>query len=199
MRYITSLVLTAVLLCAGCSSSREAAPQAEQPELVFMTSLPPVDLASFRMGTKLNVLVHIRPDGTVENVRMLGSSGDQAWDSLAVRSMTHWRYAPPRRDGAAAGLWFRQLVVVQVQEPLTVTVGELAVRGLREADSLEALLNRGADLDSLFRRAIRTVDLLHVPQHLRDALGRLGTGQHTSPLKRGQEYVIYKRFDRVSY
>ena len=126
---------------------------------------------------------------------MLGTSGDAEWDSLAILSMKQWRYAPCRRAGVPSDLWFRQLVVVQIQEPVVLTIGEIVSSSLHEADSLHALLNAGTGLDSLFRRTLGTFDIVRYPQNVREVLKQLDPGEYTGPLRRGEEYVIYKRFD----
>jgi TonB family protein len=184
-----------LMLFTGCAATHDVAAPTERVELVSMTSLPTVDLGSYKTGMRFNVLMHILADGSVESVKMLGSSGKSEWDSLAVLSMKQWRYAPFRRDGIPADLWFRQLVVVQIQEPILMTIGELASSSSHEADSLYLLLEKGTDLDSLFRRAIGTFDIVKYPQNVRDKLRRLGAGEHTSPIRRGEVYVIYKRFE----
>jgi len=190
---ITAIAVSALLL-AGCGTTHEGADPSERVELVSTTPLPPMPPGSPATGMKLTVLIHILPDGTVEEARMLGSSGSREWDSLALQSMRHWRFAPYRRDGAAVDLWFRQVVVVRSGEPTIMTIGELVSSGLHAADSLHGLLEEGADLDSLFRRRLGTHDIAQYPKHVRDALGRLHPGEYTSPLRRGEEYVIYKRF-----
>lgn len=195
---ITALAVT-VLVLAGCGTTHEGAAPTERVEVVSTTPLPPMPLGLRQTGMKLDVLIHILPDGTVENARILGSDGDREWDSLAVQSMKQWRFAPFRRDGVAVDLWFRQVVVVQSREPMVMTIGELVCSSLREADSLHALLEGGADLDSLFRRSIGTHDIGRYPKHVREALGGLDSGGYTSPLRRGEEYVIYKRFNEGTF
>jgi TonB family protein len=197
-RSIISLSIVLPLL-AGCGTTHEATVPTERVELTSMTALPRVALAAYKTGFRLNVLMHIREDGTVENAKMLGSSGDGQWDSLAVLSMKQWRYTPVRRAGAPVDLWFRQVVVVQIQEPVVMTIGEIIFPGLPEADSLHGLLDAGTDMDSLFRRAFGTFDIVRYPQNVREALRGLEPGEYTSPLRRGQEYVIYKRFEKVVF
>jgi TonB family protein len=199
MNYLSTAISIALLLLAGCAGTHDVAAPAEGVELIRMTSLPPVDLSAHKTGMKFNVLIHILQDGTVESVRLLGSSGRREWDSLALQRMKQWRYAPFRRDGVPVDLWFRQLVVVQIQEPIVLTIGELVSSGLHEADSLYALLERGTDPDSLFRQAIGTFDIVKYPQKVRDELRRLDLGEYTSPLRRGGEYVIYKRFEKGTF
>jgi TonB family protein len=138
-------------------------------------------------------------DGTVENVRILGPSGDGGWDSLAVQAIKQWRYAIPRREGVPIDIWFRQLVVVQIQEPVEMTLGELASSSQREADSLYASLEKGAVLDTLFKRRLVTVNIMRYPQHVRETLKRLREDDYTRPLRLGERYIIYKRFKKSAF
>jgi TonB family protein len=183
-------------LLVGCGGTHETTVPTESVELLSMAPLPRVVLATYQSGIRLNVLMHIREDGTVEHVKMLGSSGDEEWDSLAMQSMKQWRYSPYRRAGVPVDIWFRQVVVVQIQEPVVLTIGEIVCSSLDEADSLHVLLDAGTGPDSLFRRTLRTFDIVRYPQNVREALKRLDPGDYTSPLRRGEEYVIYKRFDK---
>jgi TonB family protein len=199
VKHMIVAVSIALPLLTGCVTPHETAVPTERVELMSMTSLPRVALASCKTGMRLNVLMHIQEDGIVENVKMLGSSGDGEWDSLAILSMKQWRYAPYRRAGVPVDLWFRQLVVVQIQEPIVMTIGEIVSSSLHEADSLHALLNAGTELDSLFRRAFGTFDIVRYPQNVRDVLRRLDAGDYTSPLRRGEVYVIYKRFNEDAF
>jgi TonB family protein len=167
---------------------------AQQVELTRMTPLPPVTWTSFAFGVKMDFLVHILEDGAVGNVKMLGTSGDSEWDSLALESMKQWQYAPVRRDGVPADIWFRQPVVLQFRDPIVMTIGELELPSLHEADSLYALLQNGVDLDTLFRSRENAVDISTYPQRVRDELRRLEQNHYTRPLRLGEMYVIYKRF-----
>ena len=196
MKHIIILLWVLSLIFSACAIPRQAELPATQLELVNMTPLPPIKSPAFAGGMKLNVLLHVLQDGTVENVKMLGSSGDADWDSLALQSMRQWRYATPRRDGLPVDAWFRQLVVVQIQEPIEMTIGELATSSLHEADSLHVLLQKHTDLDTLFRHPFGTVNILTYPQQVREKLKRLKEEEFTAPLRVGEEYVIYKRFCR---
>jgi TonB family protein len=199
VKQILSAISITLLLLTGCAGTQEVAAPAERVELISMTPLPPIAQGSYHAGMRLNVLIHIQPDGTVEDVRMLGSSGDAGWDSLAMQNIRRWRYAPFQRDGVPVDVWFRQQVVIKIQEPVVMTIGEVVSSTLHQADSLHALLEKGIDLDTLFRRAIGTFDIAKYPKNIRDALKRLDPGEHTSPLRRGDEYVIYKRFEKIAF
>jgi len=199
MKATITAVLVLLFILAGCTVTREVEVPATQLELIDMTPLPPMQTPSFSGGTKLSVLLHVMKDGTVENVRILGPSGDGGWDSLAVQAIKQWRYAVPRREGVPIDIWFRQLVVVQIQEPIEMTIGELASSTMREADSLYASLEKGAVLDTLFKRALVTVNIMRYPQHVRETLRHLREDDYTRPLRLGEKYVIYKRFSKSEF
>ena len=194
MKCTITVASLALLFLTGCAVIQQAAAPSERLELISMAPLPPISLKSFATEMKLIVLMHILQDGTVENMRMLGSSGDAEWDSLALQAMKQWRYAPPLREGLPIDVWIRQPIVVQVQEPIVMTVGDLASASLRQADSLYMLLEKGTDLDSLFRPTIGTFDIMKYTPSVRDQMKRLSRGEYTRPLRVGNKYVIYKRF-----
>ena len=194
MKHTITVMSVTLLLLTGCGGTQQLTTPVERLELISMTSLPPITSKAYPTGMRLNVLIHVLQDGTVENVRMLGSSGDGEWDSLALQSMKQWRYAPLRHNGVPADVWFRQLVVVQLQEPIVMTIGELRSASLHEADSLYALLEKGTDLDLLFKHAMGTFDIAKYPQNVREKVRSLSEGENTSPLRLGDTYVIYKRF-----
>jgi TonB family protein len=196
MKSTITVVLVILLALAGCTVTREVEVPTTQLELIDMTPLPPLESISYPAGMKLTVLLHVMKDGTVENVRILGPSGDGGWDSLAVQSIKQWRYAVPRRDGVPTDIWFRQLVVVQLQEPIEMTIGELASASLHEADSLHASLEKGAIMDTLFMQTLRTVNIMRFPQRIRERLKNLREDDFTRPLRLGEKYVIYKRFGK---
>ncbi|HEY4611928.1 MAG TPA: energy transducer TonB [Bacteroidota bacterium] len=196
MKFATVLIFTLLLFVIGCTVTQQIEIPSEQPELVGKASLPPLTSALFTDGVKFNVLLHVLNDGSVENVRMLGSSGDKEWDAQALQSIRQWRFAPPRRDGAPVDLWFRQLIIVQVQEPVVMTIGELACTTRQQADSLFTLLQQGHPLDDLFNTTLTTVDVMQYPQRAREELKKLHEGQYTHPVRIGDMYMIYKRFPK---
>jgi len=56
------------------------------------------------------------------------------------------------------------------------------------------LLEKGTDLDTLFRQAAGTFDINKHPPKVRDRLIGLVQGEFTGPIRVGEKYVIYKRF-----
>ena len=199
MRFTIILFPVVILALAGCAAIQQVEAPSMKLELIEMTPLPAIESPAYAAGMKLNVLLHVLQDGTVENVKMLGSSGDVAWDALALESIRHWRYAAPRRDGVPVDAWFRQLVVVQIQEPIVMNIGETLFASQREADSAYAMLEKGTDLDTLFKSSLGSVNIMNYPQHVRDQLKRLKEDDTTRPLRVGDKFVIYKRFCRSAF
>jgi TonB family protein len=196
MKAVNTFLLFLLLLFVGCSTTKEVEIPTAQFELIDMTPLPPLQSSSFLGGAKLGVLLHVLKDGTVENVKILGPSGDGGWDSLAVQAIKQWRYAPPRREGVPVDVWFRQLIVVQVQEPMEMTLGQLVSTSLPEADTLFASLEKGTVLDPVFKRSLVTTNIMRYPLHVRERLKHLREGEYTRPLRLGEKFIIFKRFSK---
>jgi TonB family protein len=206
MKY-TILSLTLMLIMfAGCTPSRQAAMQPSQPELVSMTSLPTLMTGSANMGLKFNVLFHVMKDGTVSEVRLETTSGDAEWDASAIDSMKQWRFTAPSGDGSTIDRWIRSVVIVQIQHPLVLTLGELLCADKQEADSLYALLIGGADFNTLARQPrvaqsarpggfLGSVDIATFPKHVRDQLRKLTVNDFTRPLRVGAQYIIYMKYN----
>ena len=194
-----------VLILAGCATTQQPETQSEQPELITMTSLPPVSTNYPASGLKLKILFHIRDDGSVTEVKMIGSSVDPDWDRVAIDSMKKWQFAPFRSQGSGAERWIRNTIILQVQEPTVLTLGELSASSQEAADSLYALVDNGSEFEPLMKqvvsgtselqgRFIGAVDIARYPKHVRDALRKLGLNQMTHPLRIGSRHVIFKRY-----
>ncbi len=190
--FIISFVLS--LMVGGCASARQSEAPYAKLELISVAPLPPLKSTTYAAGAKLNFMLHVIQDGTVDQVKIIGSSGDAEWDSLALISIRHWKYDVPRRDSVPVDVWVRQPVVVKIVQPVVMTLGELVCASLEEADSLYSLLEGGEELDTLFKNTIETVDITSRPQRIRDELIGLKINELTRPIHLGDSYVIYKRF-----
>lgn len=201
-----SILLLFVLL-GGCISSKQIDLSTEPPELISLAPLPARPSYALERGLKLEVLMHVMKDGSVEFVELHGSSGDADWDSLALQAIKKWRFTAARRNGVPIDLWIRQQITVQFEEPVRLVLAELVCISQRQADSLYSLLRAGADFDTLVRQLgessssargdiLGTVDITLYPPHVRDELKRLDAGATTRPLRVGTNYMIYKRLKR---
>lgn len=197
-------ILLLVVFLAGCTASKQVDLSTEPPELISLTSLPSRPSYFIERGLRLEVLMHVLEDGTVEYAELRGSSGDVEWDSLAVQAIKKWRFAAARRNGVPVDIWIRQSITVQFEEPIRLVLAEIACSSSRQADSLYALLENGASFDSLVSQSagstsgirgsvLGTVDITLYPPHVRDELKKLSSGRITRPLRVGDRYFIYKR------
>ena len=193
---VLSLVLT------GCSASGRE--EATSTELVRLTTLPPCRSLESNRDLQINVLFDLRPDGSVADVRLLGTSRDPEWDLAAADSMKRWQFTPARWDSAPSERWIRIAILVRPRESRTITVGELHADSLPEADSLCALLRTGVEFETLSRepkpgtsiprgRITGPVDIATFPQRIREELRDLREDGFTGPIRVGSEFIIYVR------
>ncbi len=198
-----SLLVVLLAVLAGCTFFQQTQIPTDQPELISMAPLPPLRPMHPVTGLRLTVMMHVTEDGTVDQARMVGSSGDLDWDSLAVKSVKEWVFVPSIRNGVAIDYWIRQLLIVQVQDPIIMPLVELEVATLQEADSIHTLLVQGMDIDSIIEhpvagwkvkeKVLGPVNLSIFAPHIREAVKDLRDSEITPPLRRGGKYVIFKR------
>jgi len=197
-----------VLLLAGCSALQQSETPLQPPELVKSAPLPPIAAVVSGGGMRFDVMILVRKDGTVGKVRLLETSSDPEWDSLALHSIMKWQFVPGRQDGAPVDLWVRQPLLVQLREPVIRTLAALASSTQQEADSLYLLIEHGMNFDTLLRQAVQVsgerngppgpVDISVYAPHLRDQLLRLREGDVSRPIRIGNRFIIYKRLKKES-
>jgi len=201
MKLFAALALAGAL--AGCASGPRTDSAGPQVQILSSTPLPALPVPATGPGLKLNVLFRIRADGSVASVSLLTSSGDAAWDTQAVRAMADWRFT---RNPLGEVTPIRYSVVVRpsLEDQLFMTLGELPAASKREADSLYALLENGADFFALAQAAappeaaarplVQTLDVTALPASIKDRVHCLREEEITRPFRVGAGYFIYKRF-----
>lgn len=198
------LLVVFLVLIAGCGTSQIPQTTGEQPEVISMAPLPPYPSTIPLAGLRFTVMMHVLEDGSVGEASMVGSTGVPEWDSLAIQSVKLWKFQPARQNNKPVASWLRQAIVVQVQEPIIMYLGELVMAQKESADSLYALLTNGTSFEALAKQSVAAsrdhggylgaVDLAIFPKNVRDQLKVLDIGDITKPIKVGSDYVIYKRF-----
>jgi len=200
------ITLVACVLLAGCAAGHRATAPADAARVVSLTALPPLTSLTAVGGVKLEALFLVRQDGSVEDVRLLESSGDLGWDRTAADSLRRWKFVFASSDSARQSQWVRTTLIVQVQDPVVITLGELTADSRHEADSLYTLLKNGADFTALAKEArtgapnqcgwfLGTVDIARYPRHIRDALRRLAVNDITPPIQIDSRFAIFKRLE----
>ena len=99
MKHILSAISITLLLLTGCAGTQEVAAPTERVELISMTPLPPIAQGSYHSGMRLNVLIHIQPDGTVEDAECPGPAG--TLDGIRSRCKTFDGGDMPRSTATA--------------------------------------------------------------------------------------------------
>ena len=199
-------VLFLTILLAGCSAIPQTETPIKPPELVKSARLPPILSVFPGEGMRFNVKILVLKDGTVGDVKLLESSGDAEWDSLALHSIMKWQFVPARADGRPMDVWVRQPLVVQLRDPIIRVLAGLVSATEHEADSLYSLVEHGMDFDSLLRQAVQVsgergralgaVDISVYAPPLRDELLRLREGEVSRPLRFGDGFILYKRLKK---
>lgn len=203
MRYLFIIVM---LLISGCTTLPERVEIRKAPEVISMTSLPPMTELSTLVKPEIVVIFLIQNDGSVDDVKLLESSGDPEWDSAAADSLKKWRFTAPSDDVDINGRWIRYRIRIEVEDPAYLNIGEIITSSKEEADSLYQLIRAGTDFIALVRElreetkieAVidpRLVNIARYPEHVRKQLRNLRINHYTRPVKVGDNYIIYKRFD----
>jgi TonB family protein len=199
-------ILLPLLFLAACMPSQQITAPPNRPEIVSMSSLPGF-AAPYAFGKlKLSVLFLVRKDGTVSEVQLAKSSGDPLWDRAAIDSMKQWRFAMSLQVSDTTDRWVQSTVAIQVEEPTIIALAELRAETRAQADSLFALLQSGAEFETMVTQAqlpsstvsgkiLGITSIARYPQHVREELRRLGTNDITRPIRVGNSYIIFKRLD----
>ncbi|MEX1121431.1 MAG: TonB family protein [Balneolales bacterium] len=200
-------LLIFMFLLWSCSSSEQVVNQGPHPELIELSSLPALpEEQSPGKKTRLSVYFFVLNDGTVNEVRMINSSGYADWDEEAIRKMRQWRFAEFDNNNSTDGRWVPQNISVVYQKQVNMSLGELISNTKAEADSLYTLLQSGVPYQNLAEELwesgsgshgsyLGIIGLDRYPENVRANLVDLQENQYTHPIRVGNRYVIYKRFD----
>jgi TonB family protein len=205
MNFAVTLVSAILLLLSGCAVREQAVVSKQPQELIKMSPLPALT-SPVPAVVRLRVLFRVLSDGTVAEVRVLKSSGDTGWDASAVDSMRRWRFSTVPQDTVSGGRLFLYLLVVHAEAPIVMTLGELVAAREQEADSLYALLKSGVAFDAIAKQIavgssgerggfLGPVNIAIYPEQVRDELRTLSVNDFTHPIRLGNNYMIYVRFE----
>jgi parvulin-like peptidyl-prolyl isomerase len=175
-----------------------------QPKLLRQSELPPLreSILSNRFEFYCEMLVNI--NGDVERAKLLTGSGDETWDSLAALSLLDWKYTPAIYDGHPIKLMVRRKIKVIFVEPKVISLAEIQIDNLAQADSVYNALLSGADFTTLvlkysisptrkIKGYLGEVNIKHFSESISVALSNLNEGEFTKPLSYGEHFIIFKR------
>lgn len=181
------LVVFFLVLLIGCGTTQPLDTPRDQPEVISMAPLPSYPSTVPLTGLRFTVMLHVMENGTVGEASMIGTSGAVDWDSMAIQSIKLWKFQPAKQNGRPVASWLRQAVVVQIQEPIVLYLGELVLPRQESADSLYALLTNGMSFEALAMQSVAAshdhggylgaVNIAIFPKPVRERLKDLRIGE----------------------
>lgn len=198
------IFLFCLLFFAGCSIFQPEESSIVQPKLLKQSALPPIKQSAFSDRYEFYCQLVINENGDVEKVNLLTSSGDAIWDSLTAVSLLNWKFSPALMDGKPIRLTIRRKFIVMYEKPVLMALAEIQVKDFSLADSIYRALINGADFSMLalkysisssreLKGYIGRVDIKHFSKEIGDILSKLNDGEFTSPVKYGENYIIFIR------
>jgi len=198
--FITSLLALALFVShvmTGCTTQREAAAP------IKTTELPVFEGEQDKDHLELSVLFLLAEDGSIEDLKMVGTSGDAGWDSAAADSIKNWHFPPPSDSEKK---WVRRTVRVEIIPAEILNIGELIFQDSNDADLIYSRLRAGASFERLVRetrqgnalasegRFRADIETTEYPIEISLILIELEEGKFSRPVEMGGKFVIFKRY-----
>ncbi len=197
-----------IAVFSGCSSIQTLKNEIKQPELLKQHPLPLIPQKIYKPNLELISDMLIAEDGSVQNAKLLKSSGDKEWDALAVQSMLKWKFTSPMYNGKKIKLLIRRKIKIQFAEPEMMNLAEIVFNDLRMADSVYEALSNGASFDEMVSKysissskvrsgIIGEVNIQNYSRDVAAVLSKLKEDKISKPIKYGEYYIIFKRLRKI--
>jgi len=191
-------------ITSGCTVFQPEEATLIQPTLLKQSELPPFRVTIYTNYFEFYCEMQINTHGDVERAKLLSSSGDVDWDTLAALSLLEWKYTPAIYNGHPIKLVVRRKIKVVFAEPKVFSLAEIQLDSREDADSVYQALLNGADFTSLVltystsdskaqNGFIGIVNVKHFSEEISFALSQLKEDEFTRPLSYGEHYIIFKR------
>lgn len=198
--------LAFTLLISGCAIFGVRENATVVPTVIEKSVLPTLPSNISEQGLYLKVELVISKRGAVRQVKLLNSSGDTGWDSTAAQTIRQWKYSPGLQNNKPVEMTITQITHVVSAQSLMVHLAQILFPTEGEADSALALLESGADFDSLAETQfipnsvlrngdMGLVDINLFAPPIQSDLASLKPHSFTSVLPLGPYYVIFKRVE----
>lgn len=204
----TSLLIFSLLFFGGCFNT-VVQDSLNQPELLETYQLPTIPQSIYKPDFILNSEMLIDEQGNVAYAKILNSSGDRIWDSLAVKSLEKWRFSPAHYDHTPVKTLIRRRIVVHFDNPVYMNLAEIlcttpeisdsAYQALLRGENFQDVFNKYCDTDSKQKAGILgNTDINCYPEPVREQLANLSINNFTKPIQYGDKYVIFKRLQMIN-
>lgn len=198
------LIPFCLILLTSCSIFKTGNDIVSEPKLLKQSSLPEVPRSLYNQDFEFYCELLIDEEGNVQRAKMLSSSGDKAWDSLATISLLDWKFTPALLNGTPIKKIIHNKINVVFVEPILISLSEILCSSIEEADSLYLALLNGSNFSKLAKKySISTskdiggylgkVDIQFYTKEIRQILNDLKVNEFTKPISYGSNYIIFKR------
>jgi TonB family protein len=193
-----------LFLLTACTFFKTAETDNTEPKLLKQSPLPEIPESIRTLNFQFYCEMIVDESGNVENARLLESSGDKGWDSLAVVSLYGWKFSPAHINGKPIKTIVRRKVNVLFVDAKSITLSEIICKNNSDADKVYNRLISGESFEELARSYsisksrfiggyLGSVDIQHYTNDIRNALSKLKVNQITKPLEYGDAFAIFKR------
>jgi TonB family protein len=198
-----------LLILSGCSLFRLTDSSTIEPKLIKQAPLPDIP-ASLQQEFLFYCEMLVDENGNVEKASLIKSSGDKAWDSLAVISLLNWKFSPALSGNVPVKKLIHRKVIVHFAEPHRILLAEIILNTITAADSVYNALLNGAEFEYLAVHysisnskinggKLGKVDIQHYSDDINWALAKLKENEFTQPLEYGKYFAIFKRLKEDPY
>ncbi len=201
------LILSLLPVCfLACSTSREA--KSDVPvQLIEKTLFPDFEEDTYPMRKSLEVMMRVKPNGSVDEARILNPIKNAEWNVAAIDSIKKWRFIFFSPEDYPDGIVFKSSIRVELlDESEVVTTGELWFASSTMADSIYVQLRAGLDffdfvaslqLDESMDVAFyqRTMELKNYSDQVKKIVDMLRTEDFSKPVRVGSYFVIYRKMN----
>jgi hypothetical protein len=197
-------IILLFFIASGCTIFQPDKTNIIQPKLLKQSELPPVSENLLKDSFEFSCEMLIDKNGNVETAKILNGTTDAVWDSLAELSLLNWKYSPAIYNGHPIMLKIRINVRVVFSEPKVLSLAEIQLDNLAQADSVYRALLSGGDFTLLVLKystsnsrsrngILGDVNVKQFSESIYSALKHLDEGEFTKPLIYGEHYKIFKR------
>ncbi|MFO7525444.1 MAG: TonB family protein [Ignavibacteriaceae bacterium] len=193
-----------LLTLPACSLFNPTEHSVEEPILLKQAPLPEIPASFQNLDFSFICEMLIDKNGNVETARLIESSGDKYWDSLAVLTLLNWQFSPLLYEGVPLKKLIRRKVNVIFTDPNEMVLAEIIFNTLAEAESIYTAVTKGENFFTLAKQysisdskinggRLGKVDINHYSENISRVLEKLKVNEFTNPVVYGKYFAIFKR------
>jgi hypothetical protein len=197
------LILLSLFILSGCSVFQPLQSTMVEPKLLRHTPLPSLPESADNI-TEVYCEFLITEKGTVEDAKVLIGSGDETWDYMVQLSLLNWEFSPALLDGKPIEILIKRKLNIQYSEQETISLAEIQLSSLADAQSAYSALLSGDDFSQLALKysvapskekggKLGKVNIKCYVSEIRSVISGLKENEFSRPIPYGEHYAIFKR------